>query len=390
VSADFETRLRCFAEVIVGVGLNLRPGQGLLIAEPFELQGVSRAAGGLVDSVREAATAAGAKSVDVNWGDEERLSAAADRWPDRDFESLVDANTARMERAVANGDALLFLQSSQPGLLEGTEPRKVAGLREMCWRNYGRVAVDLVAGRTNWTVAPAPIAAWASAVFPGAGEGRDLSQLWETVFAASRVDCDDPLVAWREHLDALCRTRDELNTRRHRRIRLVGPGTDLRVELSPDHVWCTACLTTHDGRGFVANLPTEEVFTAPDAGSADGTLRLARPFSYGGAIVDGGELEFRGGRVVRARARTGDEILRRMLATDEGASRLGEIALVRTATSLARTGTFFFHPLLDENAMNHVALGDGYPFTVGPRGAQRLNHSLVHVDLPVEAEPEFG
>jgi aminopeptidase len=155
------------------------------------------------------------------------------------------------------------------------------------------------------------------------------------------------------------------------------------------HRWCTAQLRTPDGRPFVANLPTEEVFTAPDRDSAEGTVRIARPVAYGGGEIAGMELEFRRGRVVQARARVGADLLRRLLATDRGAARLGEIALVPVRRpELASNTTCFHQVLLDENAFDHVALGEAYPFCVAPGGVAAINRSLIHVDLPIDARVE--
>jgi aminopeptidase len=168
---------------------------------------------------------------------------------------------------------------------------------------------------------------------------------------------------------------------------MIGQGTDLVVPLAPAHVWCVASLRQPDGRSFVPNLPTEEIFTAPRADGAAGVVRVARPVAYGGGLIVGAELEFQKGRVVRARAQAGEELLQRVLTTDDGAARLGEVALVpRPRPALLRDGVCFQQTLLDENALPHIALGEAYPFCVGRAGSGTINHSLVHLDLPIEAE----
>ncbi len=239
-------------------------------------------------------------------------------------------------------------------------------------------------GATNWTVAPAPIPAWAQTVYSDLPSEQRLAALWNDVFTALRVDEPDPVTAWTAHLDTLLMRRDALNARRHAALRYLGEGTDLAVTLPPEHVWCTACLKTKSGLPFVANLPTEEVFTAPDNNSAEGTVRASRPVSYGGAVITGIELEFKLGRVTQAKARAGDDLLQRLLDTDEGARRLGEVALV--ASSRVPAGRLFYHPLLDENSANHVALGEAYGFTSAQPGSLALNHSLIHVDLSLAAD----
>ncbi len=389
MSLEFATRLQRYAGVIVHVGLNLRVGQRVLLAEPFELQGVSREAAPLVDAVRQAALAAGAANVDVIWGDETRWRAAAQRGGDRDFAATLVRNAERMRAHARSGGALVFLQASHPDLMADIPTPHIARLRETAWSAYAHVAPDLIEGRTNWTTAPAPTASWARAIGGGVPSEIADARLWDAVFAACRVDEADPRVAWATHLARLEQQRLELNQRRPVALHFRGDGTDLRVGTAPAHRWCTARLQTPDGRPFVANLPTEEIFTAPDRNSAEGIVRLARPVAYGGGVVAGVELEFHRGRVVRARAQAGEDLLRRILRTDSGADRLGEIALVPDPRpALTSSRQCFHHPLLDENAFDHIALGEAYPFTVGAAGVGALNHSLLHLDLPVAARVE--
>ena len=387
---DFAFRLRALVEVIVRVGLNLQPGQGLLIAEPFELQGVARGAEVIVNAVRAAAEAAGCPDVSVIWGDGARLRQYAERADWRAYAALVAANAAQMQRAIDGGAALLFLQSSQPQLMAGIPAARVNEQHRIGWEHFGPVIQQLVAGASNWTIAPAPIPAWANAVYADLPSEQRLSALWSAVFGALRADAPDPLAAWQAHLLGLRAQRDALNGRRLTALRYTGDGTDLTVALVPAHVWCTACLETKSGVPFVANLPTEEMFTAPDRDSATGVVRVARPVSYSGVIIDGIELEFARGRVVRARARTGEDLLHRLLDTDEGASRLGEVAFVPQVPAHGRSGRHFIQPLLDENASNHIALGQAYGFTSRESDSLALNRSFIHIDLPLDAKVTFN
>ncbi len=376
-------QLRKYAETIVRVGLNLRPGQRLLIAEPYELQGVARAAAGLVAEIRVAAARSGGGRVRVLWGDERRLQLAVRRGAGWFFHLRLKRHAAVMRQHISRGDALLFLQSSHPHLLGDVPVDRAADFRRRTSRTFGRIAARLTAGATNWTAVCAPTPAWADAVYPDLPAPRRLAALWGDVLAACRIHDGDPAPAWWAHLDVLARRRDELNARRPAGLHFRGPDTDLRVALPEDHVWCTANLTTQDGRPFVANLPTDEIFTLPRRDSAAGVVRVARPVVYGGRVMEGMELEFHHGAVVRARARSGGETLERMLATDPGACRLGEVALVPEETSLSRTGRLFYHPLLDENASHHLALGEAYAFTFRSAASARPNRSLIHVDLPL-------
>jgi aminopeptidase len=378
---DFELRLRAFTEVIVRTGLNLQPGQRLLIAEPYELQGVDRSAEIIVETLIKAAGG----DVEVIWGDAGQLRQFALNKDWRGFVQQAGGNARHMQEYINQGDALLFLQSSQPRLLEGVPVANVTELQQIAWEYFGPIAQQLVQGATNWTIAPAPIPAWADAAYRDRPEGERFAALWEDVFTAMRVNEPVPQAAWKVHLALLQHRRIELNARKLPTLRYKGAGTDLTVALPPEHTWCTAQLTTRTGLPFVANLPTEEIFTAPHRDSAEGIVRVSCPVSYGGSVIDGIELEFKRGRVVTASARTGAALLERILKTDEGAGRLGEVAIVREQSSLARTGRLFFHPLLDENARSHVALGEAYGFCLRRPNPAALNRSLVHVDLPLDA-----
>jgi aminopeptidase len=378
---DFEPRLRAFAEVVVRVGLNLQRGQRLLIAEPYELQGVARSA----EVIVEAVTRVAATDVEIIWGDGPRLREYALNKDWRGFVQRVSANARRIQEYLQNHDALLFLQGSQPGLLDGIAPESIAELRRIGWEHFGPIAQQLVQGATNWTAAPAPTPAWANAAYPDLPSPRRLAALWEEVFTATRVNEPAPLAAWQLHLRLLQQHCRQLNSQRLRTLRYKGEGTDLTVALPKGHVWCTAQLATKGGLPFVANLPTEEIFTAPHRDSAAGTVMVSRPINYSGAVIEGIELEFKRGRVVAASARTGADLLARLLDTDEGAGRLGEVAIVPEQTSLGRAHRLFHHPLLDENAQSHVALGEAYRFCQQPPDDSALNRSLVHVDLPFAA-----
>ena len=400
--SDFATLLRAFAGVLVRVGLNLQRGQRLLITEPYELQGVARSAEIIVEAVHAAAREAGCPhpaGVEVIWGDGPRLREIALNNDWRSFVQLVDGHARKMQAYLQNHDALLFLQGSQPGLMVGVPAGHVAELRRLGWEHFGPIARQLVAGATNWTVAPAPSPAWAHAVFADLPSEKRLAALWEAVFGACRVGADsteNALASWQTHLLTLQQHRDRLNARRLRTLRYAGAGTDLTVALPPEHRWCTAQLATESGLAFVANLPTEEVFTLPHRDSAEGIARVSRPVSYGGAVIDGIELEFRRGRVVRAQARQGETLLTRLLETDDGACRLGEVALVggdperdgsrrKVAPKDWNGGRLFQHALLDENATNHIALGEAYPFCLQAPNPAACNRSLIHVDLPLDA-----
>lgn len=388
--ADFSVRLHELADVIVRVGVNLQRGQRLLIAEPYEQQGVARSAEVIVEAVRRAAAELEAE-VDVIWSDPAALRALVEQDDREGFASLVRRHTRRIERHVAEGGALLFLTGSQPRLLAGLPEERLAQFNAITWENIGPLIQALVRGATQWTLCPAPSPTWAAHACADLPGDAPLATLWHTVFAALRVDGTPGAVQrWQDHLAALQRHANELNARRLRSVRYEGAGTDLRIALPRGHHWCTAQFATRNGVRFVANLPTEEVFTTPHRSSADGVARVVRPVPYQGAVIEDIELEFRRGRVVRATAARGRDLLERLIATDAGASRLGEVALLASDLGAARLGwqdarAPFHHALLDENAANHIALGEAYP--AGHRGWWKaaVNRSLIHLDLPLAA-----
>jgi len=396
------------AEVIVRVGLNLQPGQPLLITEPYELQGIHPEAAPLLEAVRTTAT--GSK-VTVITSDPAGLRALAEADDLRGYEALVSTHTSRMQQHLTRGGAFLFLLGSQPQLLSGLPAERLSRFDRIKWRHLGPIIQRLLRGASQWTLAPAPSSAWADAAYADLPAAERLPALWRTVFEAMRVSppvgaalrrdsigvpsrdkpapTDSIIAAWHTHLATLARRRDELNAARHRGIRYVGPGTDLRLDQPRSHAWCTAQLTSKAGVPFVANLPTEEIFTAPHKNSASGTVRVSRPVTHGGAVIAGIELEFRSGRVVAAQARTGLDALQHLLATDDGAGRVGEVAIVSDRNALALDRRLFHHTLLDENAANHIALGDAYRFCSRALLPLALNSSQVHLDLPLDATAEL-
>jgi aminopeptidase len=240
----------------------------------------------------------------------------------------------------------------------------------------------------NWSIVACATPAWAAAVFPNLPADEALARLWEAIFAASRADRPDPVAAWKEH-DANLHTRaDWLNEKRYAALYFRGPGTDLRVGLADGHLWLGGGTTAANGRYCIPNMPTEEVFTTPHKDRVDGRVTSTKPLSHQGAIIEEISVRFEGGRIVEASAARGDQILQRMIETDEGARRLGEVALVPHSSPIASSGLLFLNTLFDENAACHIALGQAYstclkdgdsltPERLAARGA---NSSLIHVD----------
>jgi aminopeptidase len=237
---------------------------------------------------------------------------------------------------------------------------------------------------TNWTAVPCPTPAWARLVHPDLPEDEAYRKLVEQILHVCRLDEDDPIAAWKVRLDKLTEVREKLNARKLDAVRFAGPGTDLTVGLLPSSKWLSAGdFTTIDGIVHMPNLPSEEVFSCPDPTRTDGVVRSTKPLVVSGSIIRGLEVEFRDGRAVRIDADEGADVLRGYAARDEGASRLGEVALVDGEGRIGPLDTVFFDTLLDENAASHIALGEAYEFTAGEEDRDRLNTSGIHVDFMI-------
>jgi aminopeptidase len=266
------------------------------------------------------------------------------------------------------------------GELQQTIARSVRPFRDHISRNH-----------TNWCVVAAASASWAARVFPGLPADQQVPALWDAIVRLCRLDDRDPVEAWRRHIEALAGRRDYLNNRRYSSLRYRGPGTDLEIGLPDGHLWVSAQSVSRQGITFTANIPTEEVFTMPHKDRVDGTVHGSKPVSHGGMLIDGFSLTFSEGRIVDARAERGEAVLRQLVETDPGASRLGEIALVPDNSPISRSGLLFYNTLFDENAASHIAIGSAYKFTLeggevmsgDAFGQAGGNQSATHVDLMI-------
>jgi aminopeptidase len=268
-----------------------------------------------------------------------------------------------------------------PGLFDDLDPHRVGLDRYPLIPQYMRIINDRT---TNWTGVMCPTPEWAQLVHPGLGPDEALARLWEQVLHVCRLDEEDPIAAWLERLDALRSVRGRLNARRFDAVRFEGPGTDLTLGLLPTSTWDSGISETVDGIEYLANVPTEETFTAPDPQRTDGVVTATKPLVLKtGALVQGLRVRFEGGRAVEIDADSGAEALRTMCETDEGAARLGEVALVDREGRVGALDTVFYSTLLDENAASHIALGAAYLETVGEEDQARANTSSIHVDFMI-------
>jgi aminopeptidase len=373
--ADAEL-LRRYAELGVRVGANVGEGQDVVINALVEHAELARA-------IAAAAYEAGARYVFVDYADTYLKRELIVHGADETLEWSPPWRLAELDYLAEVGAAEISITGDpHPDLLADLDGVRVGKARP---RELSQRSLDVVfeQKRLNWTIVAYPNEGWATKVF---GE-PDVDRLWDCVAKAVRLDEADPVSAWREHVERLTARARLLNERQFDAVRFRGPGTDLTIGLTPAFEWGAAQLETSTGRKHVPNMPTEEVFTEPDARRTEGTVRSTRPLGLaGGVVIEGLELRFEGGQVVDVKADRGEDVVRSQLETDEGARRLGEIALVDGSSRVGQLGVTFFDTLFDENATCHIAYGAGLSFTRNPEvelpeGA--ANVSSVHTDFMI-------
>ncbi|MER3442949.1 MAG: aminopeptidase [Meiothermus sp.] len=378
---NFAHKLDRLAQVAVKVGLNLQPGQELVMTAPVEALELTR-------KITEHAYKAGASLVTTLFSDDAATLARFQHAPAESFDKAPVWFYNAMAEAYRNGAARLAISGQNPGLLKGQNPDHVA--RSSKAQSLAmRPALELITSfHINWTIVSYATPSWAQMVFPGDPEEVAVAKLWEAIFQASRVDQDDPVAAWEAHNRRLKERVDFLNERRYAALHFRGPGTDLRVGLADGHLWSGGSGRAKNGVVCNPNIPTEEVFTTPHKDRIEGYVSSSKPLSYQGSLLDGIRVRFEGGKIVEATARQGEEILRQVLQTDPGASSLGEVALVPNSSPISQSGILFYNTLFDENAASHIALGqaytecmiDGDKLSEEELAARGANSSLIHID----------
>jgi len=380
-TTSHDARLDRLGEVAVRVGLGLTPGQELLITAPLD-------AVPLVRRITEHAYRAGASLVTTLLNDDAATLARFQHGQDSAFDTAPGWLFDGMAAAFRGGAARLAIAGENPSLLAGQDPARVARANRARSVAY-RPALELITGfGINWTITSFATPAWARTVFPDLPEDAAVARLWDAIFAASRIDAADPVAAWAEHNATLRARTAMLNARRFAALHFRGPGTDLRVGLSDGHLWLGGSEEAKNGIVCNPNIPTEEVFTTPHRLRVDGTVRSTKPLSYQGTLIQDIAVRFERGAIVDASARTSQDVLQKVLETDEGARRLGEVALVPHSSPISASGLLFFNTLFDENAASHIALGQAYRTCLeggttaseDELAARGANSSLIHID----------
>ncbi|MGB8980308.1 MAG: aminopeptidase [Anaerolineales bacterium] len=382
--------LRKYAEAIVKVGLNLRAGQRLIITNAVA-RGVPPATRPLVHEVAKAAYAAGARFVDVIWGDEEMLRIRLQHASADSFVEYPKWHVTGILDMIRNGDALLSVYGNDPDVYAGLDPERVGAMQKSHLENYQEIGLNITRNAINWCVVAAAAPAWAAKIFPDLKPKEAEEKLWQAIFETTRVVEPDPVAAWGEHIKNLRKRADYMQARKYSSLHYKSKDTDFTLGLPPGHKWISAQSLAENGVLFTANMPTEEIFTLPDRQRADGTVHSTFPLSYGGSLIEDFQVTFKDGKVVKVSAKKNEAMLQKLVDTDEGSHHLGEVALVPASSPIATRGHLFYNTLFDENASCHIAIGRAYRFTL--TGGEELsdeefsaaggNTSLTHVDFMI-------
>jgi aminopeptidase len=381
-----------YAELTIRVGVNLKKGQRLALgATVHGMTGVPVQLVPLVRALTKHAYLAGARYVNVLWEDKEldriRLEYgphdALDEFPDW----RVDASVAYMDA----GDAVLMIYAHDPNLMVGQDPKALEKLNSVAAAKMAPALARLSQGITNWSFISGSIAEWATKVFPGSTPEAAEARLWDVIFEICRVKTDDPVASWQQHIIDLEARADYLNAKTYQTLVYRAPGPDLQVGLPDGHLWLSGGLIARNGIKTVANIPTEEVFTMPHKERIDGRVTATKPLGHGGSMIEDFTLTFENGRVTRATAGQGESALKAMLDADAGSRSLGEAALVPHSSPVSQSKLLFYNILYDENASNHLALGNAYKFSM-QNGSEMSdeqfsaaggNQSLIHIDFMI-------
>jgi aminopeptidase len=384
LSENFNARLEKYAEIIVRAGLNLQEGQRLVINAPVQTAQ-------LVRKVAASAYRAGCRLVDVIWNDDQVTLARFQHAPRDSFEEYPTWLPKAAEEYIQNGAAYLALAAADPDLLKDQDPQLIRTVMQTRMKYHRPVSELISKNHTNWCVVSMPIQSWADKVFPDVGPADREQHLWEAIFDVVRLNEPDPVQAWKDHVQKLARRCGYLNQKQYQALKYRGPGTDLTVGLPEGHIWMGGAIDSASGIRFIPNMPTEEVFTLPHREKVEGTLAATMPLSYGGKLIKDFSLTFKEGKVIDYSAGEGEEILGNLLDTDEGARRLGEVALVPYHSPISESKLLFYNTLFDENAASHFAVGRAYQFTL--EGSETMspeafeaaggNNSIVHVDFMI-------
>lgn len=383
-----EQHLNNLAELAVKTGVNLQPGQKLVINTPIEAVDFAR-------RIAAIAFAAGAKDVRMNYNDEKFTKIRYDHGELEIFQSLPQWLIDRQMSVVEEGYAIISIYADDPDLLKDVDPEKIKAATQASHQALAAYQRAVMNNENRWLVISVPTLGWARKVYPGVDDAVAMEQLWEDIFKATRADQDDPVAAWQAHNENFAAKEKYLNEMKFDRfIYRNDSGTNLTVGMPAGYIFSGGSEIAADGVPFFPNMPTEEVFSAPHKDRVDGTVAASYPLVYNGQVIDKFSLTFKDGKVVDFDAEVGKDVLEALLTTSENADRLGEIALVPYHSPISDMNLLFYNTLFDENASCHFALGAAYPMCLegGTKmsteelQAHGLNYSTTHEDFMVGTE----
>ncbi|MDZ5473006.1 aminopeptidase [Bacillus sp. 31A1R] len=384
---NFDQYLDKYAELTVRVGLNIQKGQPLWISAPTGTEE-------LVRRIAKQAYLTGASNVTVHYQDEEIKRTHFELAPEEQFHEFPKWLVVGYEEIIEKNGAFLLVEADDPDLLNGIATERILSSQKARGKALVNFYEAVDTDRVSWSIVAMPSKKWANKVFPELPEEDRVSALWERIFKAVRLDLEDPIEAWHQHIKQLEEKAKQLNEKRFNKLHYKAPGTDLIIELPEKHLWLSGGSTNSQGTKFIANLPTEEVYTVPHRLGVNGYVSSTKPLAFQGNVIEDFKITFKDGKIVGVEAKVGQEILEKLLETDEGASFIGELALVPHHSPISSSGVLFFNTLFDENASNHLAIGSAYPtcYEGGTELSEKerieagLNDSIVHEDFMIGSE----
>ncbi|MTD32074.1 aminopeptidase [Planomicrobium sp. YIM 101495] len=381
---NFQEKLEQYAELTVRVGLNVQEGQVIAVQATVETLEFTRL-------VVRKAYEAGAKQVYVNYEDPVQTRIHYELAPDEAFQSYPEYIVRQRDEIIDTGGAFLWIDAEDPDLLAGIPAKRLSDFQKAAGKSLVRYRQAVGSDKVAWSIVAVPSPKWAAKVFPELTGEAQIEALWEAIFKTVRIGGGNAVAKWQEHMATLDKRAALLNAKRYSKLHYKSTGTDLTIELPEGHIWLTGAAKTPNGTPFIANMPTEEVYTVPLKQGVEGTVRNTKPFVYNGNVIDGFTLKFEQGQITEVSAEQNEELLKELVASDPGAAYLGEVALVPYHSPISDSGILFYNTLFDENASCHLAIGDSYPtchegaadLERGQLEAIGLNTSIVHEDFMI-------
>ena len=380
----FEEKLAEYADLAVRVGINVQPGQYVLVNTTTDTLEFTRL-------VVKKAYEAGAKRVHVNFTDGPISRAFYELAPDSEMNEFPAWMVAQREELIEQQGALLWIDAEDPDLLNGIPAKRISTQQKASGSALEKYRAAVMTDKIAWSIIAIPSEKWAAKIFPELPKEQQMTALWEAIFSTVRIGNGTAVESWKTHIAELEARATALNDKHFKKLHYKAPGTELTIELPEKHLWMSGASSTPNQTPFIANMPTEEVYTAPLKLGVNGYVRNTKPFVYSGNIIDGFTLTFENGKIVKAQAETGNDLLQELIQNDEGSAYLGEVALVPHESPISASDILFYNTLFDENASNHLAIGEAYPTCVeGARDLEEaqlqalgINTSITHEDFMI-------